>query len=281
MSSITSATRAEPLLAAVQGQEITDSGDLARIRTLSERAAGVLEDPHVRVTPEGEDQRAAAADTANALTLAVGVAQVNTDERPPVLTPSDPIETTEPSPTPEPTQTPSADSSPTPGDAVEPQPTLDVPTPMPERNGLLVEQTPVATEAGITWVRLAVGNFTTLIPSPEDGWHIAGISVADGPVTAPALVRLSNVDGTQLITLNPRNGNMWWFVWVNGRFDEVQVRQIRDGQAYAIDRELLSRLYGPMAELPLYILDHIGINPAPRSRTDHRTGVGRVAAPAA
>jgi hypothetical protein len=180
-----------------------------------------------------------------------------------VLTPSVPFETVEPTPTAEPTQTP--ESQPTPeGGAVEPPPpTLEVPTPTPERAGLNVDETPVSTEAGIMWIRLAVDNFTTLIPSPQDGWNLAGISVADGPVSSPALVRLSNTDGTQLITLNPRNGNMWWFVWVNGRFDEVQVRQIRDGQTYTIDRELLRRLYGPLAEVPLYVLDHIEILPEP------------------
>jgi len=81
--------------------------------------------------------------------------------------------------------------------------------------------------------------------------------------SASIKVRLANTDSTQLITLNPRNGDMWWFIAVNGRFDEVQMRATRDGQAFGVDRELLLRLYGPLAELPLYVFDHIEFLPEP------------------
>ena len=74
---------------------------------------------------------------------------------------------------------------------------------------------------------------------------------------------ISNVDGTQIITVNPRNGDMYWFIAVNGIFDEVRLREQRDGQTFVIDRALLTRLYGPLADVPLYILDHIEIAPAP------------------
>jgi hypothetical protein len=137
------------------------------------------------------------------------------------------------------------------------------PSPTPERTGLEIEETPVVTEGGITWIRLGVDSFTTLIPSPEDGWHLMGVNVTNGTGASPQLVRLANADSTQLITLNPRNGDMWWFIAVNGRFDEVQMRATRDGQAFGVDRELVQRLYGPLAELPLYVFDHIEFLPEP------------------
>ena len=65
----------------------------------------------------------------------------------------------------------------------------------------------------------AQARLTTLIPSEADGWHITGINVANGPVSAPTLVKLSNADGTSLITLSPRTGDTYWFILTNGVFD--------------------------------------------------------------
>jgi hypothetical protein len=232
-----------------------DSGDLQRVAAITEKATSVL--PEAKVEPKAEETRNEAVAAAESLSLKVGVAQVNhnDDGRPPVITPTDPLATAEPTRTPEPTATPASGETPV---ATPAQPSAT-----PERTGLTVDETPASSEGGITWMRLAVDRLSALIPSEEDGWHISGINAAEGPAPSPNLVRITNSDGTQIITLNPRNGDMWWFVAVNGLFDEVQVRVTRDGQAFGVDRELLTRLYGPLAELPLFVLDSIELAPEP------------------
>jgi hypothetical protein len=172
----------------------------------------------------------------------------------PVITPSVLLATPEPSKTPEPTATPESSSTP------QQEPEF---SPTPAREGLVVGPTPAGVDIGVTWIRIAVGRFSTLVPSPQDGWSIAGVDPAQGTAAAPALVRIINVDGTQIIAMNPRNGDLYWFVRVGGLFDEVQLRNERDGEIYVVDRDLLRRLYGPLADVPLYVLDHIEIAPEP------------------
>jgi len=233
-----------------------DQGELQRVQEITERTAAAL--PNAKVAPEAEPVRAAVLEAASDLFIAAGVAAAQDPRRPVVLTPTRPFETPEATdtPAPSPTDTPAPTEDPGP-----PPATPTSPPPTPERGGLSVDATPVGVDIGLTWMRLAVGRLTTLIPSEKDGWRVAGVNVSQGSTPAPTLVRITNQDNTQTIAINPRNGDMWWYVSVNGIFDEVQVRAERDGQVYVVDRELLRRLYGALADVPLYVLDNMEFLP--------------------
>lgn len=253
------ADQTEPLVQAAEHGEL-DEGEIARLKDVAAKQTEVLAAAAPRVAPEAKPHLAAAREVSGAgvrqATIALAAVQRDT---PQVIAASETLAVPSPTDTAtaEPTATPEA--SETPSDATPP-----AAGPTAIRGGeLVVDPTPVDTVNGISWIRLAVGRFTTLIPSEADGWRIAGVSVADGPVAAPTLIHLSNSDGTSLLTLNPRSGDMYWFVLVNGVFDEVQMRVTRDGETLVADPELVRRLYGARADIALFVLDNIEIAPEP------------------
>jgi hypothetical protein len=99
---------------------------------------------------------------------------------------------------------------------------------------------------------------TFLAPgAATDGWHLV---FDDTPQGVPTLVKLSNSDGTSLVTLNALNGDMYWYVNRNGRFDEVQMRiQKHDGTIYVADQEVLNAAYGDASNIPYYMLTTIAL----------------------
>lgn len=224
-----------------------DPGELARVNAIAEKSKTVLEEATAQVAPSAqlafEEAKQIVEDAA--LDSLVRILDAG---GPTVISPRIPAPTAEPTETPGPTETPDARTPTT------------TPNASPTRGtGIEIDPTPAGVDHGVTWIRIAVGRFSTLIPSEGDGWRIAGVNAAAG--AAPTLVRISNADGTQIIALNPRNGDTYWFVAVNGVFDEVQLRIERDGQTFIADRDLLARLYGSLAEIPLYIAGHIEIAP--------------------
>ena len=117
------------------------------------------------------------------------------------------------------------------------------------------------TDLDIIWVRVVVGRFSALVPSEKDGWSQ---SASDFSTPSPALLHFSNADGTSLITLNAQTGDMWWYKFSNGAFQEVDMRRTQsDGTVLVIDPEVLRGVFGKDAELPLYVLDSITLEPAP------------------
>jgi hypothetical protein len=242
----------EPLAADLDS---LDKDELERVRSIAADSEAALERAKPQVKAEAQPLLAEVQAFAREAGIEAGVRAINSTTPSPVITPNVLLTTAEPTGTPEPTETP--DASATSGDETP------EPSPTPARVGVVVDQTPVGIAQGVTWVRIAVGRFSTLIPSPDDGWTIAGVNPALGTSTTPNLVSISNTGGTQIITMNPRNGDVYWFVSVNGVFDEVQLRSERDGQTFVADRELLTRLYGPLTDIPLYVLDHIEFAPEP------------------
>lgn len=230
-----------------------DPGELARVHAIAEKSKTVLKEATAQVAPAAQ---LALAETKKIVEDAAldSLERIVETKRPgpAVITPQIAVPTAEPTETPGPTETPDARTPTT------------TPNASPTRGtGIEVDPTPAGVEHGVTWIRIAVGRFSTLIPSDGDGWRITGVNTAGGSAPAPTIVRISNADGTQIIALNPRNGDAYWFVAVNGVFDEVQLRIERDGQTFIADRDLLARLYGPLAEVPLYVAGHIEIAPEP------------------
>ncbi len=252
-----------PLVAAAENHEL-DDGDLERLRAVTEKQQEVLAEAAPQVAPEAQPQLAAAIAQAEQGSVIVAVARVNKPQ-PAVITPDVPLSSIV---TQTPTSEPAEASATTEGGGPAASPTV---SPTPARTNLVVDPEPVDIENGVSWVRLAVDRFTTLIPLEADGWRIAGLDVNDGPVAAPHLIRLANAENTSLITINPRNGDMYWFIAINGVFDEIIMRQTRGGEVFVADRAVLQRLYGNAVDVPLFVLDNIVITPEPTPTAVPRT----------
>lgn len=250
-----------PLVAEANDGKL-NKGDAEKLLAVTEKQKAVLAAAAPQVAPEAQPllEQARAVSHEGSLTAAY-VVRYSDPNSPFIYTPVVPITTPaeDDTATPEPTATPPANGTPGASPTAPASPTAE-----PTRAPISIDPTPVDdSTAGVSWIRLAVGQLTTLIPSEKDGWRIVGFAAARGGTSAPAIVRLSNADGTSLVTVNPRNGDTYWYVAFNGRFDEVQLRIERDGQAYGADADILHRIYGAAADVPLYIVHNIDIAPLP------------------
>ncbi len=245
-----------------------DASELARLQAVAEKQKQVLRQVAPQVAPAAKDQLVQAVDVSTEALRISSVELVHKDA-PLVLTPTNPLK---PTPQPQATPTPaaatpssSASAPLTPGASPTAVSAAASPTGVATAppSQISLSRTPVDAGLGVTWMRLRVGSLTALIPSEKDGWHIAGVNVADGPQPAPVLVHLSNADGTSLITLNPRNGDMYWYLAHDGRFDEIQMRITQGGQTLVIDPDVLHAAYGSQADIPLFVLASITLEPPP------------------
>lgn len=248
----------QPLLDGATGDGGWDTQDIARLKSVAEREQRAIEDARPQVPPDAQDELAQAAVVSKQAADAAGKILVERPDSPPlVIKPKDLLSKT---PAGE-TSTPAAQPSATPGASTPGaiSPTAAMPTPSTPGE-LVIGPTPEVVRGGIVWNRVAVGRFTTLIPSEASGWHI----IDTGGGNSPSLIKLSNSDGTSLITLNPRTADMYWFTAHDGRFDEVQMRLMEgDGTVRVQEAATLRDLYGDAAAIPLYILDNIEVAPEP------------------
>ena len=240
-----------------------DSKDLAKLQDVSEKSNVVLQQAAPHVAPDAEPALAKAVDVSQDA-LRVATAAI-VQARPAIVKPTLPLSTPTAAGTPatEANETPSVESSPTAEGSAVTSPTAapptEAPTATPGPRQLSVGQTPVGQDLGVLWKQLVVGNISALIPSEKDGWNIAG---ADLAVPLPPLVHLSNQDGTSLLVLNPRNGDMYWYQAVGGNFQEIQMRMTQpDGTVLVADPAVLRPIFGALADIPLYVLNSLQVTP--------------------
>lgn len=137
-------------------------------------------------------------------------------------------------------------------------------TPRVVAAGLTLFALPEDETAGLRWDRMVIGTFSTAVPGEDSGWHLTDIAlVPNAPVPTPLLVRLVNLDGTSIIAINPRTGDVYWYVFDDGTFREVRLRQAVDGQVTFADPNLLNTTYGTRAAVPLHIAASIEFSPEP------------------
>jgi hypothetical protein len=249
------ARETEALVADVDA-ETWNEDDIAKLEETSKEQKALLAAVKTQIAPEAQDEhgKAVAASSEGVVkTLAVRV----DGPRPPAIRPDVPLAATT---DPEPTNATDA-GSPAAGATVVTPPTA-TPVPAPRPDVITVGARPETTASGIAWVRVTQGRFTALIPSPNDGWRLSA-SLVEGSAPASPLIRLSNTFNTEFVTLNPLNGDMYWFILRNGRFEEAQLRGHDGAQVLVVDREALRAVYGPLADLPLFILDSIEVAPEP------------------
>jgi hypothetical protein len=249
------ARETEALVADVDA-ETWNEDDVAKLEEISKEQKALLAQVRTQIAPGAQDElgKAVAASTEGvAKTLLVRIE----GPRPPAIRPDVPLAVTT---APEPTKTVDAASPAAGGTALAPPTATPVPSPQPDV--ITVAARPETTASGIEWVRVTQGRFTALIPSPDDGWRLSA-NLVDGSAPASPLIRLSNTSSTEFVTLNPLNGDMYWFLLRNGRFEEAQLRGHDGAQILVVDREALQAVYGPLADLPLFILDSIEVAPEP------------------
>jgi hypothetical protein len=246
-----------------------DADEAARLKEVSAKQAEVLVQAEPNVAPAAQEQLAAAIDVSNDGQAVAQKLLLSDPERPPtVIEPSVQL-----SPTPDPegsppvlvpvtitpeAGTPAAEPTATPSDAPSPEPTPD---------GVAIGDEAVVARNSIDLYPLSAGRLRALVPGTESGWYMLS-EPGDG---LPPLVRLTNhegavlpeIDGASLIVMNPRNGDMYWYIFHNGRTDEVQMRLRKDGRTLIADENLLRATYGDAAEIPLYVLESIEIVAAP------------------
>lgn len=250
------ADQTAPLVEAVDNGEL-DAGELKKFAEVVEKQKNVLALSADQVSAEARPNLEQAQDISATGVEKVVVALRNIQPDVPfVITPVVPVSTGTPADSTA-TPLPSATATTPSGDAT-PEPTTDTGTPAPEpTRGIVIDPEEDDVSFGVTWVRVTLGNISTLIPAEESGWRMSGD--LDGDV--PPLLRLTNVDGTSIITLNTRNGDIYWFTVKNGVFDEVQLRGRRDGQAFVADQDIVRLLYGTASDIPLYILRNLDVVP--------------------
>jgi hypothetical protein len=243
-----------------------DSQDLARLESVAERQKTALSQAEPVIDPAAHDQVMAAVDLSQkGVEVSYQLLATRPDAPVRVITPGVPLSALDTTQTPAATATAPLTDTPVASTTPPATPRAGAsPSRTPGSGQIDVDKTPVIVRGKVAWMRLSVGRITTLIPSPADGWNITGMDVADGPKPAPTLVKLSNTDGTSLITLNPMKGDMYWFIAVNGRFDEVQMRIAQaDGSVNVADEDYLRTVFGDAAAIPLYVLKSIEYTPPP------------------
>jgi hypothetical protein len=230
---------------------------------VSEREKAALQQAQPQVDPAAQSQLTEAVQvTLQGVTVSDQLLATRNDRPPAVVTPNVPVSALDATPTP----TPDAGSDATPGTSATPSSSATsgtTPTAVPTGE-IIVNPSPETVRGEINWIRIVAGNVSTLVPSSADGWYIQGINGDQGVSSpSPTLVKLSNANGTALITLNTRNGDMYWFIAHGSKFDEVQMRiQQPDGQVLIADTDYLHAVYGADADVPIFVLANLTVKPA-------------------
>lgn len=243
-------------------------GDAARLEQVSEKQQAVLAQAAPQITPDAQDRLTAAVDVSkSAQQVSIRIIYDDPQRPPAVLTPSVPLTAT-----PAPTETPLPTPSPVPTEASASTPessaTAVAPTDTPASvsarvSGVVIGATPAETRNSVKLFAVTAGQLTFLAPGSGDGWQLVDAPAAGVPV----LIKFSNTDGTSLITLNTANGDMYWYISQNGRFDEVQMRIKRDSGVFVADLNVLRTAYGDASDIPWYVLQSIALAPAPATAT--------------
>jgi hypothetical protein len=244
-----------------------DGSQLARLQNVSEQANVALQQAAPQVEPDAQPQLLQAV-SASQQALTVAAVQI-VQRRDVVRLQPSLLQTAMPQPTqtPQATGTPPAQGTPTltPGGSATPEgtptgfaPTATPTSPAPRPTGIAISS-PELTGLGILWKRVSAGNVDALIPDDKDGWHVSGIDYA---ARFPTLLHVTNVDGTSLLVIDLRNGDMYWYQAINGQFDEIDMRTTNaSGQTFVQDPAVLHAAYGALADIPLFVMNSIEVMP--------------------
>lgn len=245
-----------------------DDGDAARLQQVAIRGTQVLDQVEEQIAPDAEEKLAEAKVVSDTGVTVTRELVVKDPDRPNiVITPQIPVVTATPEPTEDPpTEEPGAETpTPEPTDVPptedpEATPTEVTPGEIPT-DDVVMSELPIVDYDDIKLHTLTAGRLTLRAPGPSTGWYLDGVPASGVPV----LITMKTQNQQSFIVLNTLNGDMYWYVSAagNNRFDEIQMRQTRDGQVFQADPAVLRYFYGDAAEIPLLVMNSIRILPEP------------------
>jgi hypothetical protein len=129
---------------------------------------------------------------------------------------------------------------------------LAVPT-----DSVVIADTPIIDFPGVTLYVLQAGRLVMNAPGPGSGWYID-----NAPSTGiPPVLTFKTQDQSSIVVVSTLTGDLYWFYSPakNGRYDEIQLRVTRDGQAFEAAAESLRDLYGDAAEVPILMMQSVQV----------------------
>jgi hypothetical protein len=236
--------------------------EAARLEQVSEKQQQALEEAAAQIAPAAQDQLTAAVGVSkSAQEVSKRILFFDDPLRPPTVLTASVALTATPAPTQTPvtTETPVTTPPAQPDDASSPTPgssgpaASETPSSVIVPQDIVIDSTPAETRQGVKLYAVTAGQVTFLAPGSSDGWKLV-----DAPETGvPALIKFANGDDTSLMIISTATGDMYWYISVNGRFDEVQMRITRDGGVFVADRGVLRTAYGDASDIPWYVLQSI------------------------
>jgi hypothetical protein len=171
--------------------------------------------------------------------------------------------------TPEPTAAPPTEAPVTPADptvetTVDPVETAATETPPanePTTDRVVFGETPMVELGEIKLHKVTAGRLQLLSPGPGTGWYLENVPVSG----VPPAITMTTQDKQSFIVVSTVTGEAWWYFSPakNGRFDEIRLYKLSNGQVLIQVPDDLRRLYGSEAEIPILVMQSIRILPEP------------------
>jgi hypothetical protein len=260
----------QPLVEAAESQQL-DAEDAARLQRVSARGVEVLSNVEPQVDPQAQ-AKLAEAKAVSETGISAGILAVATavGRIPIVITPQVSLQEPTRTPTPAPTQpAESPTSEPTSG-STEPAATPTTETELPAS---AISVGAVVDLGSVKMYALTAGPLRLLAPSSENGWYLNNLP-SQG---VPPLITLRQEGEQGFVVVSTVTGDMYWYISPagDGRFDEVQMRIVRDGQVFIADPAVLRLYYGAEAEIPILIMQSIRLEqPVTETATEVPTVTG-------
>jgi hypothetical protein len=118
--------------------------------------------------------------------------------------------------------------------------------------------------AGVAWDRIVIDRFSVEVPAEGSGWHLMGFTFgADNTAPAPYMLRIANLDTTAIIVINPRNGDIFWYEFIDGLFQEFIVRIGLGDGVWQAEPAAIQAFDPEHADIVLHMLESVTIAPPP------------------
>ncbi len=116
--------------------------------------------------------------------------------------------------------------------------------------------------ASVPWDRIVIDRFSVEVPAEAGGWHLMGITLGvDNTAPAPYMLRIANLDTTAIIVISPRNGDTFWYEFIDGQFQEFIVRIAVGDGVWQAEPAAMRAFHAGHADIILHILESITIAP--------------------
>jgi hypothetical protein len=253
----------EPLVEEAASEE-WDGEAAARLRAVSVTSANVLRAAEPQISPDAGEKLAEAVDLSKKGQQVAWELFKDDPDRPLlVVEPHLAVVTPEPTAAP-PTEAPVTPADPTVETTVDPVETPATETPPANEqttDRVVFGETPMVELGEIKLHKVTAGRLQLLSPGPGTGWYLENVPVSG----VPPAITMTTQDKQSFIVVSTVTGEAWWYFSPakNGRFDEIRLYKLSNGQVLIQVPDDLRRLYGSEAEIPILVMQSIRILPEP------------------